>query len=279
MSTSANLAAPSVLQLPVRRPVRAQNAGLFVSHGVGLHPDRVIDSFELILVRSGAVAVEEEGREFEVSEGETLLFWPARRHRGTAAYAPELRFYWVHFTLERSAIEEDFLSIAQHARPRRPEVIADLFHRFMADQEAGDLNPVSANYLLMLMLVEAATERGPAGGGADALLAARAEAFIAANFHRNLGTAEVARQLGFNPDYLERVFRRERGATITEHIHRSRIREARTLLRDSVLNVSQVAAACGFSDDVYFRRLFKRHTGLTPVQFRRLHVRTHINVS
>jgi len=230
------------------------------------------------LVRGGVLAVEEEGREFLAGAGETLLFWPGRRHRGSAPYAPELRFYWVHFTVD-AVRREDSVSVAQHARPRRPEVIADLFHRFMADQEAGSLHPVAANYLLALMLVEAATERGPASGGADALLAARIEAHVAAHFHQALGTAEVARQLGFNPDYLERVFRRERGVTITEHIHRSRIREARTLLRDSALNVAEVAGACGFTDDVYFRRLFKRYTGLTPVQFRRLHARTHINVS
>ena len=43
---------------------------------------------------------------------------------------------------------------------------------------------------------------------------------------------------------------------------------AQTLLLESQLNVSQIAAEVGFSDPAYFIRLFKRHIGFTPQEYR-----------
>ena len=70
-----------VLHLDGRcRPVAA-NAGLFSARGAGIHPDRIIDSYELIFVRSGGLAMEEAGRALRVQPNQTLLLWPGRRHR------------------------------------------------------------------------------------------------------------------------------------------------------------------------------------------------------
>ena len=64
------------LPLPYSMPIRATNGGLFVSRGVGMHPRRVIDSFELIYVKRGVLAIEECGRRFDVGAEETLILWP-----------------------------------------------------------------------------------------------------------------------------------------------------------------------------------------------------------
>jgi two-component system, response regulator YesN len=49
-----------------------------------------------------------------------------------------------------------------------------------------------------------------------------------------------------------------------------RIDRARMLFRSTNRSVQGVAADVGFSDDRYFRRIFKRKVGLTPAQFQRL---------
>src|SRR5687768_3298314 len=82
----------SLLTMP-----RAQNGGQFVSRGIGTHPRRVIDSHELIFVTGGSLRLEEDGRQFTLSAGETLLLWPGRRHAGIVPYDPDTEFYWVHF--------------------------------------------------------------------------------------------------------------------------------------------------------------------------------------
>ena len=42
-------------------------------------------------------------------------------------------------------------------------------------------------------------------------------------------------------------------------------------------NINEIAFECGYTDPGYFRRMFKRLTGLTPKEFRTLYARTHIN--
>ncbi|MCP3716448.1 cupin domain-containing protein [Paraburkholderia sp. CNPSo 3281] len=68
------------LRLAWSPPVEASNGGLFVSRGVGVHPSRRIQSYELIYVRQGCLELHEDGKHFEVNAGETLLLWPGRRH-------------------------------------------------------------------------------------------------------------------------------------------------------------------------------------------------------
>ena len=53
---------------------------------------------------------------------------------------------------------------------------------------------------------------------------------------------------------------------------------AMKLLLETGLSVAAVAGACGFGDEKYFMRAFKRHVGVTPSQFRRAHCRLHTNI-
>ena len=53
--------------------LQAANGGLFISRGIGQHPRRVIDSYELLYVKRGSLGIEEEGHAFRVNAEETLL--------------------------------------------------------------------------------------------------------------------------------------------------------------------------------------------------------------
>ena len=47
-----------------------------------------------------------------------------------------------------------------------------------------------------------------------------------------------------------------------------RIRHASSMLRDSTLNVTEIALRCGFDDSNYFSRIFRKYTGHSPSEFR-----------
>ena len=263
------------LAIPFSPPLQAHNAGLFVSPGYGIHPDRVISTYELILVRSGTLQMEEEGVAFAVNAGETLLLWPGLRHRGTRDYARDLSFYWIHFEMGRSGRGgREALRVAQHARPGLPVRLAELFHRFLDDQESGNLLPGQGGLLVGLMLLELGRPAAPVRGDS---LAARAEQFIAAHFGRGIHAGDVATALGRHPDYLARVFRGVFGCTLSDAIHRRQIAEARALLRESPAPLEEIARACGFAESRYFRELFFQREGMSPRAYRQLYMRQHIN--
>src|SRR5436309_14721311 len=92
----------SSLGLSDNSKLESVNSGLFVSPAQGIHAERVIDSYELILVRTGTLVLGEETTVFMLEQGDTLILWPGRFHRGVAPYAPNTSFYWIHFFLELS---------------------------------------------------------------------------------------------------------------------------------------------------------------------------------
>jgi two-component system response regulator YesN len=109
------------------------------------------------------------------------------------------------------------------------------------------------------------------------VLAGRAEAYIINHLADRLSTARIARALRMNPDYLNRVFRKVHGTTMTEYLHRRRLADATKLLRESTDSVAEIASACGYATVAHFRRMFERFNGLSPREYRRLHARAFVN--
>ena len=265
------------LPLETRLPLDAGNAGYFMSRGVGEHPDRVIETYELIFVTRNTLSMIEGNRIFHVGENESLILWPHRRHKGAAPFGSDVRFYWLHFTLKESAGQA--LAVPQHIKVKRPDHLTSLFRRFLDDQEGHALSPFAANLQVMLMLSEVAdsSHADAEGDESDATLANRVSATIRTHYHEKLTTSSIAGALHRNPDYLGRVFREVTGHTITEAIHQYRLKQARRLLLESQLTVEDIAMSCGYNDTGYFRRVFKRAEGIPPRRFKRLHAKLHVN--
>jgi AraC-like DNA-binding protein len=271
----------SCLLLSEASKFEACNAGLFVSPAHGIHPERVIDSYELILVRTGTLVLGEETRVFALEQGDTLILWPGRVHRGVAPYASDTSFYWVHFYL-RSKVPPlcgEGASIPQHCRLPEPLRLTELFLRFLDDQERHRLDKDYASTLVKLMLLEIALQNGPhfSAERRSQNLATQAQTLITRNFRQPLSTSLIARKLHRNPDYLGRVYRQTYGCNPTEGIHRARMKHAKNLLLLTSMNVDEIAVACGYEDSDYFRRIFRRFFDMQPRRFRTLHVKQHLN--
>jgi len=69
---------------------------------------------------------------------------------------------------------------------------------------------------------------------------------------------------------LKRRFKAATGTTLIEYLQNLRIEESKRLLESGNLPVDEISAACGYADASFFRRLFKRLTGLPPSQYRRM---------
>lgn len=273
-----------LLKLSAMCPVKAQNAGLFISRGRGIHPTRVINSHELIFVKEGELDMWEGDRTFSVKAEQTLHLFPGRRHGGLKPMVPELKFYWIHFDVLESGNADAVsgIEVPQLCRVYRPERLESLFRDFLDQQESGELQPYSANLLMMLMLTEVARATLPLARPHEAadeanVIAARAHTYIRMNYDQPISPGKIAQAIGYNPDYLGRVYRKVYGCTLTEAIHRRRVDRAKRYLMDSDMTIEQIALACGFTDPDYFRRIFRRYMQTPPVNFRNLYARVHVN--
>lgn len=79
----------------------------------------------------------------------------------------------------------------------------------------------------------------------------------------------MAGQLYLSPRYLTDVLKQETGKTALELIHLSLIGEAKNLLRTANQGVAEIAYDLGFENTSYFTRLFKKQTGMKPLEFRK----------
>ena len=84
----------------------------------------------------------------------------------------------------------------------------------------------------------------------------------------DLSLKNISTQLNVNPTYLSALFHKECNCTLTEYVNTKRIEHAIHLLAKSHKQINVIAFECGIQDTNYFIKLFKKHTGLTPTQYR-----------
>lgn len=104
------------------------------------------------------------------------------------------------------------------------------------------------------------------GGRSDAI--ERTIAYIREHLDQSLTLAQVAAYIHMNPNYFSKLFKQETGKTYIEFVTEARMEWAAKLLRETPAKVSEVAKRVGYEDMKHFNQLFKRHTGVTPSQFR-----------
>jgi AraC-like DNA-binding protein len=85
---------------------------------------------------------------------------------------------------------------------------------------------------------------------------------------RATSLSELAKESGYTPQHLNRLFCRALGMTPLQYLGRLRMERAASLLTDGRWTVAGVARQVGFEDPYYFSRMFKRHFGRGPSLYR-----------
>lgn len=97
----------------------------------------------------------------------------------------------------------------------------------------------------------------------------KARAYIDAHFCETINLSELAQRSYMSPGYFSSLFRQYTGSNFLEYVTNLRIERAKELLAaDPERKIGDVALLCGYQDIKYFRKLFKRHTGITPLSFK-----------
>ena len=98
----------------------------------------------------------------------------------------------------------------------------------------------------------------------------RAEEWLGQNFRQLHAVAAVVAAADIPERSLKRRFKAATGSTLIGYVQNLRIEEAKRLLETGSLSSEDVSVQVGYENPAFFRRLFKRSTGLTPGQYRRM---------
>jgi len=231
--------------------------------------------YQLLYIAAGKAKFYGEGREWTVSKGNMVLFRPGvpQMYDLFAADSPET--YWVHFTgRDVEAV------LAEYGMPEGSEAFytsttpdyAWLFRQMIQELQ---LRRVNYEELLNLMLrqifvmIGRYAREGRQMGSHTLNEMERAVHYFNENYSRPIVIADYAAERHMSVCLFIRSFRQMTKLTPMQYILQLRLTSAKNLLTTTDFTVGQIAAAVGYDNPLYFSRLFHKHIGVTPSDYRR----------
>ncbi len=191
-----------------------------------------------------------------------------------------LQFYVPKAFLREWADEEGFTSPTGLSWPRaEPDPTALslgglLIPALLAPETARSL---FVDHLMLAFLSHAVRRYGQisiqriaAQGGLAPWQERRAKELMRARLATPLTITEISRECRLTPSYFAKAFKRSTGCSPQRFLTELRIAEAKRLLLQLCLPLSDVGLMCGFGDQSYFTRVFSRVVGASPGEWRRM---------
>lgn len=282
-----------VLKTGVTKPVRFSSAGLFISDEGWTHAERVIDSYELIIVNKGTLYIEQGGQEYELNRGDVLIIQPGITHRGYKPCVKGTSFFWVHFYLtdnfELFNLSSDTQTLIQmsvqnnvyipvHFEKANLERASVLCSQICHISESAYQSPFGTGYAATSLLIELSEQFIRAKGMREYHgNMVKILEWIRINVNRGISLSDVAYEFNYSKEYMSRYFHKNMGITMQKYINGLRISKAKEYLCQTDYQIKEIASLVGFNDEKYFLRLFQKTEQLTPKQFRNAYNRIHYN--
>lgn len=271
-------------------PLTYLSCGNLISKEEFLHHRRNFDVNVLILVQEGHLFLSQNNVNYDVSPGQYLFLRAGEEHYGYQASSGKLSYLWVHFQIpdEVAVISKGPSPHLTEAFPKNPdgsayilpeygEILATqraslLFHQLLdvSRQDTCYFQRIT-DYALSLLILELSQEF-IAQQYRDKTLSpnvVRIMEWIKGNYFKPITISEIAAEFGYNPDYLSALFAKTTGTTLSSYIHKVRIDNSKSLLVNYDVPLKEVAYSCGFSDEKYYMKVFKKLEGMTPSQYKK----------
>jgi len=97
----------------------------------------------------------------------------------------------------------------------------------------------------------------------------RAVSYMTTNCGKNLTMAEVADYVGYSHSYFSKVFKEEMNCGFRSFLNQLRVEKSKSLLLSSSLSIAEICALCGFEDQSYHCKVFRKLVGVTPDKYRK----------
>lgn len=94
------------------------------------------------------------------------------------------------------------------------------------------------------------------------------QCYIDQHYKEYITVAGIAESIGTSPSYLSRIFKETTGRTIIFTINQKKIEQAKEYLLHTDMKIYEIADALGFENVTYFSHFFKKHTGISPKDFK-----------
>lgn len=174
---------------------------------------------------------------------------------------------FVFATLEE--IEEIILyGLKNHANVKAiDKSLIEEFHEALRMQNSiGDVFETAERYICKMLRKAEENRRNESNRPIK-----EAQKYINEHYASAITLEEVSAIIGFNATYFSALFKKETGMNFLEYVTEVRIKAAKQLLSDSRKGILDISHEVGYSDFKHFTKQFKKVTGLTPSEYRKLY--------
>jgi AraC family transcriptional regulator, arabinose operon regulatory protein len=213
----------------------------------------------------------------EVRPGSVAIIPADAPHRYWADQDDPWTIWWIH--LEGALVGGMVEGLLGDERRRVIQPVRDMFAATLAvdralmqlerDETVASVTSAAAYGWTLLAQLTA----GRAAGGADDYDRIKAaQDILRARLSDHISVGQLAGEFGLSASHFSALFRTQTGMSITEYVKRLRNSSARELLLSTEMTVAEVGSAVGYHDQFYFSRQFRSVTGISPREFRRIHL-------
>ena len=231
--------------------------------------------WQLLYVESGEVSLVLNNSTQIVPKGSIILFAPNQPQYYYYHKAHKPIIYWVHFS------GRDVERILSHYKILTTQTVFYIGHCLnlptLFRQIINELQLRNEKYEEMtvyklneiLLYINRALNSSTVTDNDTSTLIKSAKVYFNENYNQEINIKSYASSLNMTPCWFIQKFKELTGVTPTQYILNVRITTAQNLLRHSKYNVSEAATAVGYTNTFYFSRLFTKHVGISPSEYKR----------
>lgn len=255
----------------------------FIFDSIGNHwkQDRVIRPggyplYHYLQTEEGCGRIEIQGKCYDLDEGEGVLIAPYIGH----SYAAETEKWKTLFVTVTGTLESQFGNMLGNRQiifieKEQGEQIARLIGRVVEKYENPPMDSKSLSvdcYSFLMHFVDGVYRDEMMKDPLYQRYVHPIVQEIETNYREKLTAAQLSKKVYVTPQYLSRLFGRFLGCSVYEYLTAYRITKAKELLfNNPKMEVQNIAGEVGFEDSSHFIAMFKKMTGVTPVEFRTLY--------
>lgn len=241
---------------------------------------------ELYYIAEGSCSVFIGQRTYRLESGHFALIPAGTLHKTDFLSRGQNTKYVISFSRKTGQAVDEFLGeeITKSAMRagkikapfQRQEAISLLLNRMLYEYESAPAHGramfLSCLAQLLISLVRYRTGEEESDGSEDPRLGRMQQVatYLCEHAREPLTLEAVASHFALSPSHLSRSFRQATGFGFREYLIHYRIQRACDLLMNTGLSVTEIADRCGFSDSNYFGDAFRKATGLSPRDYRKL---------
>jgi len=247
-----------------------------------VHTERCMGIPVMIIVEDGILNIEIKDTKYKVNHGEMIILPPKIPHRGFAGESGtgQIKYFWAHFDFNTDyniseTVKGEF-SIPVYFRLNDYSRVHILYNQLLDVHKLTGVKKKYCDFLFTALCFEIAAQFENANVSGNKIVN-NAISWIETNICSPISLSDVSLITGYNKQYLSKIFKENTGITVNGFITNKKMSIAKELLSGSDMTIALIADSLGFNDVRYFMRTFKRHEGLTCMQYRNSYSKTYLN--